>query len=522
MRFQDFVTTTTGRTDVGDTAKNKGQCVGLVESWFDTMGLVHIWANACDMPDNADRGVFDVVLNTAAYVPPVGAAVVFPAGWGGSAVGHTALVAPGTNAAQLVVFEQNDRIGGGNGSCRLHTFEYGHGLTAGQVAAGWPKFIVPKTLVQDAPVVPTSAEGTFNVLTDLSGFVTAHAAAARENPAGTVQPGNYSIFSQAEGMVNVTSKPGQPGSWINPADNHVAAPAAGPEYDGNSVTVQPGWGLSEAAKAAGYPDFNSPLRWSNIAQLNGSSDWQTYNSQLKPGQRIVVGIYTPAAPVPQPARIVYSKLSEPLPLITKQQPTHVWQLDFATYAEARSAYDLPQAAPFVAYGKAQRTDLDRPAYFMTQEDFGNADTTNQPVNNRGINTIDLAPTPAGTEVLAAETVDASPAAPVSVTALPDLDKRYQYQPFEVPRHFVAVQLDDQIKDLQGTLPDRTLVPDQPIDIAGTMSVGGEKFYRTLSGVRAGTYYAVPTSDVAPVSGPNPLLRLSAKLAGLFAKLRSKS
>ena len=56
----------------------------------------------------------------------------------------------------------------------------------------------------------------------------------------------------------------------------------------------------------------------------------------------------------------------------------------------------------VAYGKAQRTDGDRPAYFMTEADFGEADKTGVPANNRGINTVDLS-------------MAAKPAAPATAT-----------------------------------------------------------------------------------------------------------
>lgn len=148
--MDNFITQYNGKTGVGDTSGNKGQCVGLVEVYFDTLGLPHIWGNACDMPNNADRGSFDVVNNSSTYVPPVGSAVVYPAGWGGSSVGHIALVAPGTTVNKLKVFEQNNKIGGGNGACRLYEFSYEYGLTANQIKDGWPKFIVPKKEVQVA------------------------------------------------------------------------------------------------------------------------------------------------------------------------------------------------------------------------------------------------------------------------------------------------------------------------------------------------------------------------------------
>lgn len=163
LGIQDFINTYVGQGNVGNTDGNRGQCVGLVEVWLENLGLPIIWGNACDLANNAPRSLYDIIPNSATYVPPVGAIGCLPAGWGGSPVGHTFLVAPGTDVNTLVVFEQNDRIGGGNGSCRLYTH------------IGWPKglvFVVPKVLEpvvapapapapepapQPAPVEPTPA-----------------------------------------------------------------------------------------------------------------------------------------------------------------------------------------------------------------------------------------------------------------------------------------------------------------------------------------------------------------------------
>lgn len=141
MTFQDFVNTYQGRTDVGDNVANTGQCTGVVNVWFDTIGTPHVYGNACDMPSYADKNAYDIIPNSPTFVPQVGDAVCWPAGWGGSAVGHTALVAPGTTVNKLVVFEQNDRIGGGNGACRLYSFDYSSN----------PVFIHPK-IKGDQPV----------------------------------------------------------------------------------------------------------------------------------------------------------------------------------------------------------------------------------------------------------------------------------------------------------------------------------------------------------------------------------
>lgn len=90
-------------------------------------------------------------------------------------------------------------------------------------------------------------------------------------------------------------------------------PVDSPVYDGSVVTVQPGWGLSQVAAAAGFADANVPSRWQVIATLNGWNDWQAFNASLKIGQVIKTGI-TPApiiAPPPPPPAPPAAPISSP-------------------------------------------------------------------------------------------------------------------------------------------------------------------------------------------------------------------
>lgn len=150
--FEQFVQRFNGAQGIGDTPQNDGQCVGLAEEWLDTIGAPHIWGNACDMPANADRGAYVVTPNNPTYVPAVGDLGVEPAGWEGSAVGHVFIVAPGTTVDVLNVFEQNDRLGGGNGACRLHTLSYDSNPTFIH-----PKVLDPAPAPVEAPPAPTPA-----------------------------------------------------------------------------------------------------------------------------------------------------------------------------------------------------------------------------------------------------------------------------------------------------------------------------------------------------------------------------
>lgn len=60
---------------------------------------------------------------------------------------------------------------------------------------------------------------TYKVVTTLNGYYTASDAKNRKNAKGNVKPGEYFIFNESQGMINVTKKQGVPGSWINPNDN---------------------------------------------------------------------------------------------------------------------------------------------------------------------------------------------------------------------------------------------------------------------------------------------------------------
>lgn len=286
-----------------------------------------------------------------------------------------------------------------------------------------------------------------------------------------------------------------------------------PNYDGHSITVQPGWGLSNAAHAAGYPDFNEPERWLAITHLNGGKDWQTFNANLKSGQRIVVGHYDPPKSVSKPstphqpakpAHIVYTRLEKPLKLVTNKQPTHKWALDFPDYKHVKSVHDLDKGVGFVAFGRAQRTDLDRPAYFMTESDFGNADKTGIPAHNQGVNTVDLSPPPKPAPAKPPAEQQQSKPAPATTPESADSDSipvtvnwKASYTAFLSPQTYIAnknIAIEEIDTDLPAD-PDHPLevqlVNDQPVIIAGTFSRNGQKYYRTAKSVEHGYWYGIP-------------------------------
>lgn len=136
-----------------------------------------------------------------------------------------------------------------------------------------------------APVVTGQVnDKSYVIVKSIQGFNTSNGAANHiaTDAHGVVAAGSYAIFNQAKGMINATATPGQPGAWINPADN-VADPApapapAGPEAtDIHDVTetvtitdqlnVRSGPGTAWPGKEANTPD--GTLHKGDIVQITG-------------------------------------------------------------------------------------------------------------------------------------------------------------------------------------------------------------------------------------------------------------
>ena len=111
------------------------------------------------------------------------------------------------------------------------------------------------------------------------------------------------IVDSWDGVIKHWSVYGNPDAWASYRDLTPAsapAPVIPPAaVSGDFVIVQPGWGLSHVAKAAGYPNYSTPDSWAAIAAMNGSGDWGSFNAGLKSGQQIRVK--NAPAPTPAPA-----------------------------------------------------------------------------------------------------------------------------------------------------------------------------------------------------------------------------
>lgn len=98
-----------GKTGIGNTPQNKGQCVGLVSVYQDALGAPHEYGNAKDLLADADTNLFEVVYNDPtnySQFPPTGAIMVWGATWGNE-LGHCGIVVL-ANGISFTTFEQND------------------------------------------------------------------------------------------------------------------------------------------------------------------------------------------------------------------------------------------------------------------------------------------------------------------------------------------------------------------------------------------------------------------------------
>lgn len=111
----------------------------------------------------------------------------------------------------------------------------------GYNVADWQDYVAPPP----TPVVPP--QGAINlpqtekyvVLTTVKAYPTSNSAANDINARGIVNAGTYFVYNKANGMVNVTSESGKPGSWINPAENTTTPPAPLPTIASEPTSTPP-------------------------------------------------------------------------------------------------------------------------------------------------------------------------------------------------------------------------------------------------------------------------------------------
>jgi hypothetical protein len=143
MTFTEFKNQYNGQSNVGNTAANRGQCVGLVSLWMDNFKIAHVWGDAKDLYANASDKDFAKIPNDPTAIPQQGDIIVWSSAFNGG-VGHTGIASGKADVNTFECFEQNDPIGS---SPHLKTYNYAY-------VTGWLRPIVAQTTATDAISVP--------------------------------------------------------------------------------------------------------------------------------------------------------------------------------------------------------------------------------------------------------------------------------------------------------------------------------------------------------------------------------
>lgn len=139
-----------------------------------------------------------------------------------------------------------------------------------------------QTAPKEEPATSSPKEEQYKLVVSVSGYKNAADAKNRKNKVNTVEAGTYYVFNKSNGMVNVSSKPGVPGSWINPGDNEARSTSSSSTH-----TVKSGESLSVIACKYG-------TTVKALQELNGIKDANLIyaGQELKiPGKAVPSNVY---------------------------------------------------------------------------------------------------------------------------------------------------------------------------------------------------------------------------------------
>lgn len=143
MSFDEFQKQFSNQPNVGNTPENRGQCVGLVEVWIDTLGGPHDWGNATDLYNNADPNFFAKIPNTPTAIPQQGDIIVWDGKFNGG-LGHTGIATGKADINSFDCFEQNDPI-----NSKPHVKNYNYAYITGWLRPKNPSIDTVSVFKQD-------------------------------------------------------------------------------------------------------------------------------------------------------------------------------------------------------------------------------------------------------------------------------------------------------------------------------------------------------------------------------------
>lgn len=119
----EFIALYNGKTNVGNTPENKGECVGLVVMWILNLGLTHFYGHAKDFYTNAPNPQYTKTKNAPDVYAKAGDIMVWDKTVGGG-YGHVAIVVESDPASDtFTVFEQNNPGNVPGRACEVTTYK---------------------------------------------------------------------------------------------------------------------------------------------------------------------------------------------------------------------------------------------------------------------------------------------------------------------------------------------------------------------------------------------------------------
>lgn len=282
-----------------------------------------------------------------------------------------------------------------------------------------------------APPAPATSPDLYRLIKSVPGYTNSTNAANRQGSNSVVPSGSYAIFNESHGMLNITRKPGQAGWWINPGDNAEATPAPPSE------------------PVVTYEVLASP-RLMHIKKPGGAEKWAFGNIKK-------------------------------------------WS-DFS------SAGHFPENTNIEIVAIAHvPVGSEVAAYYMTAGDLGEYRTLGRVAFAIGFNWADMAdgyvepPKPAPAVV-----PEPAPAPPVitkpAPVPVPSNTFKTTYSALPVPARYIARET-MMIHEYDTRRPDRELLENMAVLIAGTFTKDNVLYGRPLGSVQSGYWFGIPMSNL---------------------------